>query len=96
MPASKPAAPAPVDLLADFKVSTRRAPAYAADADAPRAAVPAVSDVAYVTRGHHVKSGAPVLMVVDGSAITALPLPAIGMAIAGAVISREEVAALIG
>jgi hypothetical protein len=35
-------------------------------------------------------------MVVDGSSITALALPAIGAAIAGGVVTRDEIAALLG
>lgn len=85
---------APADVLADFKVSTRRAPTYTYSDSAPRAFVPAVSDVAFVTRGAHAKSGAPVLLVCDGSAMTALPLSAIGQAIAGGVIAPAEIAAL--
>jgi hypothetical protein len=95
MPA-KPAAPAPADVLADFRVAQPRRAMYAAADGAPRASVPAVSDVAYVTRGAHVKSGAPVLMIVDGSAQSALTLSAIGAAIAGGVISKPEIAALLG
>lgn len=87
---------APADALADFKVSAKRAPMYVAAEKAPRVAVPAVSDAALVTRGAHAKTGVPVLMIVDGSAYTALPLSAIGAAIAGGVITRDEINALLG
>ena len=98
MPANTKPAPADgaLELLADFRVTAKRAPIYAAGKDAKRAPVPTVSDVAYVTRGAHTKTGAPVLMVVDGSTISALALPAIGAAVAGGVISRAEIAALLG
>lgn len=86
----------PADALADFKVSARRAPIYVRADKAPSAPVPAVSDAAIVTRGAHGKTGVPVLLVQDGSAQTALPLSAIGAAIASGVISRDEINALLG
>jgi hypothetical protein len=84
-----------VDALADFKVSARRAPIYNVADKAARVAVPAISDAAQVTRGAHAKNGTPVLLVQDGSAQHALPLSAIGAAIAGGVITRAEIDALL-
>jgi hypothetical protein len=83
-----------LDLLADFRTSARRAPMYTAASDATRALVPAVSDAAYVTRGAHAKNGTAVLLVQDGSTQTALPLAAVGAAIAAGVITRAELDAL--
>lgn len=93
MPGKTVAAP---EVLADFRVSAKRAPVYVAREKAPRASVPAISDVAYVTRGAHAKTGAPVLLVQDGSAQVALSLAAIGAAIAANVITADEITALLG
>jgi len=83
-------------LLAPFRMAPARKRTYVADAKAKRASVPAVSDVAYVTRGIHANTEAPVLMLVDGSATVAIALSAIGCAIAGKVVSAAEIQALIG
>src|ERR1035437_962222 len=79
-----PAAAAPaavaVDVLADFKVSVARAPRYREVGS--RASVPAISPAAYTVRGVQISDNAPMLLVVDGSKTSALPLCAIGAAIA--------------
>lgn len=105
-----PVAPAPTgdapaanvaDVLADFRVAPARKVAYEANPDAARAHVPALraSETApapIITRGKHTRSGATVLMLVDGASVTALPLAAIGAAIAHGVVTREEITALLG
>ena len=48
----------------------------------------------YVTRGVHVKTGAPALVHVDGSTQTALPLGVVGNAIMHGVITDAEIAQL--
>lgn len=89
------------DVLADFRVAPARKVAYEANPDAARAHVPALraSETApapVITRGKHTRSGVTVLMLVDGASVTALPLAAIGAAIAHGVVSREEITALLG
>lgn len=102
MSATSPA-PAPVahdttavaDVLADFRVSVPRKTPYKLRADSPRIAVPAIGQYALVTRGSHDRLG-PALFVINGDAVTALPLSAFAAAIAGGVITPEEIAAITG
>lgn len=84
--------PAPIAGVApELLTITRRPPAYRIDSDAPRGIT---GEGSYVTRGVHVKTGAPALVHVDGSAQTALPLGVIGAAILHGVVSDAEIASL--
>lgn len=90
MPASKPADAAPVEVAQLLTVARRPAP-YRIDRDAPRGVT---GEGSFVTRGVHVKTGAPALVHVDGSSQTALPLGCVGAAILAGVITDEEIAQL--
>jgi hypothetical protein len=85
---------ATVDTLADFRVSVARPATYKIADNARRVPVPAISDAAYVARGVHAKTGAPALIITDGSAQRAIELCAVGAAIAGGAITRAELDAL--
>lgn len=70
---------------------------YAVSSDATRAAVPEISEAAYVVRAARVTRKGdeiPVLLVRDGAANRALELSAIGAALTAGVITREEIEAL--
>jgi hypothetical protein len=89
------------DVLADFRIAPARKVIYSFEHGAPRADVPALrandsAPAPVITRGKHERSGVPVLALVNGDNVQALPLAAIGAAIAHGVISREEIAALLG
>lgn len=86
--ASKSPAPAPVG---DLLTITRRPAPYRLNDRASRAAT---GEGSFVTRGVHVKTGAPALIHVDGSQMTAIPLGVVGHAIAGGVITPDEIQAL--
>lgn len=70
---------------------TRRPSPYRIDKDAARGVT---GEGSFVTRGVHVKTGAPALVHVDGSAQTALPLGVIGAAILHSVITDTEIVQL--
>lgn len=70
---------------------TRRPAPYRVETDTARGVT---GEGSYVTRGVHVKTGAPALVHVDGSAQTALPLGVIGAAILHGVITDAEIASL--
>jgi hypothetical protein len=84
-----------IDVLADFRVAAPVRSTYVEREGAKRTPALTVSDVAYVTRGAHSKSGVPVLMVVDGSSTVALTLGALASAIAGGTITKAEIDALL-
>lgn len=69
----------------------RRPPAFRIPEGAARGRT---GEGSYVARGVHVKTGAPALVHVDGSTMTALPLGVVGTAIATGVITKDEIDAL--
>jgi hypothetical protein len=79
-------APAP-----ELLTIVRRPAPYRVDTDAHRGVT---GEGSYVTRGVHVKTGAPALVHVDGSAQSALPLGVIGAAIQSGVITDAEIVSL--
>jgi outer membrane usher protein FimD/PapC len=88
MPTSKDASPI---VAAELLTVARRPATYRVDADAAKAVT---GEGSYVTRGVHVKTGAPALVHVDGSTQTALPLGVVGNAIMSGVITDAEIAQL--
>ncbi len=78
-------------VAAELLTVARRPATYRIDKDACKAAT---GEGSYVTRGVHVKTGAPALVHVDGSTQTALPLGVVGNAIMANVITDAEIAQL--
>lgn len=88
-----------VDPLADFTSLPARKATYIEREGVTRAHFRTHSDAeptAYVTRGVHSRTSAPVLMTVDGSQTSALPLAAIAAALAGGVITPVELVSIVG
>jgi hypothetical protein len=82
---------APAQVAPELLTVARRPAPYRVESDAARGVT---GEGSFVTRGVHVKSGAPALVHVDGSAQSALPLGVIGAAILYGVITDEEIAQL--
>lgn len=78
-------------VAAELLTVARRPAPYRIDKDAARAVT---GEGSFVTRGVHVKTGAPALVHVDGSTQTALPLGVVGNAIMHGVITDAEIAQL--
>jgi hypothetical protein len=74
--------------VAELLTVARRPPAFRIDDGAPRAVT---GEGCFVTRGVHVKTGAPHLIHVDGSTMTGTPLGYVGAAILGQVITDAEI-----
>jgi hypothetical protein len=88
---------AALDALADFRVSTKRAAQFKVADSAKRAPVPAHADGALVMRAARSSDGAPYLLcTAPGVKDTAIPLSAVGAAIAHGVITRDEIKLLLG
>jgi hypothetical protein len=88
-------------VLADFRKVAARKVQYTPATGAVRAEVPQLRlrddmPAPIVTRGIHDRTQAPVLMLVNGDSTTAMPLIAVGQAIASGVLSTAEVVALLG
>jgi hypothetical protein len=95
MPASKANASKAPDVLSEFKVAPARKVANVISDNAKRASVDALGDGAFVARGTRSRDDVPVLVLRHGPQDIALPLLAIGAAIAQGVISRAEIDALL-
>lgn len=84
---------APAQGSPDLLTIARRPAPYRVDTDGKRGVT---GEGSFVTRGVHVKTGAPALVHVDGSSQSALPLGVIGAAILHGVITDAEIAFLQG
>ena len=85
------AAPSLAANAAKFHKSSRAKRTFAIAANAPRADVPEVSDTAFVAYGAHVAGDWDALVLRNGSTDLGMPLSAIGRALAGGVISLEDI-----
>jgi hypothetical protein len=91
MAASTKTDAAPAQVAPELLTIARRPAPYRIESDATRGFT---GEGSFVTRGVHVKTGAPALVHVDGSTQTALPLGVVGAAILHGVITDAEIASL--